>query len=309
MCCGKLPGKSPRHPGRARALPLCGPWPRPHLAAAKLVELRSSVNLVAMPYQPLDRPVASLTNPGLRDVRYAHIAPPRAILGAPRCGCRGESQRAGDTNPGCLGVASSGGWPLRPALAPLAWLAQPVARPACGIHQWINRKARSASGTTCVWHSPMDQSQGSLSQTARPACGIHQWINRKARSARWHDLRVAFTNGSIARLAQPDGTKKLPCGDYRPHVSASRCDHFLMLPTKNPIRCQIPPQQGAAVGVVLSFGADLIPILNLDATLAAIVLRRQLACLRTRVPNSDFHTPGANTRSQSQECGNFSWNP
>jgi hypothetical protein len=157
MCWVKLPGKSPRHPGRARALPLCGPWPRPHLAAAKLVELRSSVNLVAMPYQPLDRPVASLTNPGLRDVRYAHIAPPRAILGAPRCGCRGESQRAGDTNPGCLGVASSGGWPLRPALAPLAWLAQPVARPACGIHQWINRKARSASGTTCVW-------QGSLSQ-------------------------------------------------------------------------------------------------------------------------------------------------
>jgi hypothetical protein len=40
-----------------------------------------------------------------------------------------------------------------------------------------------------------------------------------------------------------------------------------MLTTKNPIRCQIPPQQGAAVGVVLSFGADLIPILNLDAAL------------------------------------------
>jgi hypothetical protein len=289
MCWVKLPGKSPRHPGRARALPLCGPWPRPHLAAAKLVELRSSVNLVAMPYQPLDRPVASLTNPGLRDVRYAHIAPPRAILGAPRCGCRGESQRAGDTNPGCLGVASSGGWPLRPALAPLAWLAQPVARPACGIHQWINRRLAQP--------------------VARPACGIHQWINRMARSASgttcvWHSP-MDQSQGSLSQ----NGTKKLPCGDYRPHVSASRCDHFLMLPTKNPIRCQIPPQQGAAVGVVLSFGADLIPILNLDATLAAIVLRRQLACLRTRVPNSDFHTPGANTRSQSQECGNFSWNP
>jgi hypothetical protein len=289
-----------------------------------------------MPHQPLDRPVASLTNPGLRDVRYAHIAPPRAVFGSPRCGCRGESQRAGDTNPGCLGGASGGGgwhwlrcdrhwlrshgslsqWhDLRVAFTngSIARLAQPVARPACGIHQWINRTtcvwlAQPASGTTCVWHSPMDQSQGSLSQ--------------------WHDLRAAFTNGSIARLAQPvarpacgihqwinrkarsaSGTKKLPRGDHRPHVSASRGDHFLMLPTKNPIRCQIPPQQGAAVGVVLSFGADLIPILNLDATLAAIVLRRQLACLRTRVPNSDFHTPGANTRSQSQECGNFSWNP
>jgi hypothetical protein len=103
MCWGKLP----RHPGRAHAWPLCGPWPRPHLAAAKLVELRSSVNLVAMPHQPLDRPVASLTNPGLRDVRCAHIAPPWAVLGSPRCGCRGESQRAGDTNPGCLGVAPS----------------------------------------------------------------------------------------------------------------------------------------------------------------------------------------------------------
>jgi hypothetical protein len=86
MCWGKLP----RHEGRADAWPLCGPWPRPHLAAAKLVELRSSVDLVAMPHQSLDRPVASLTNPGLRDVRYAHIAPPRAILGSPRCGWRGE---------------------------------------------------------------------------------------------------------------------------------------------------------------------------------------------------------------------------
>jgi hypothetical protein len=79
MCWGELP----RHPGRAHAWPLCGPWPRPHLAAAKLVELRSSVNLVAMPHQPLDRPVASLTNPGLRDVRCAHIAPPWAVLGSP----------------------------------------------------------------------------------------------------------------------------------------------------------------------------------------------------------------------------------
>jgi hypothetical protein len=86
MCWGKLSG----HQGRADAWPLCGPWPRPHLAASKLVELRSSVNLVAMPCQPLDRPVASLTNPGLRDVRCAHIAPPL----------------------GCLGFASYGGWPL-----------------------------------------------------------------------------------------------------------------------------------------------------------------------------------------------------
>jgi hypothetical protein len=125
MCWGKLP----RHPGRAHAWPLCGPWPRPHLAAAKLVDLRSSVDLVAMPHQPLDRPVASLTNPGLRDVRYAHIAPPRAVLGSPRCGWRGERQRAGDTTPELTwGRCSFGGWPLRPALAPLARLAQPVAR-------------------------------------------------------------------------------------------------------------------------------------------------------------------------------------
>jgi hypothetical protein len=120
MCWVKLP----RHPGRADAWPLCGPWPRPHLAAAKLVELRSSVNLVAMPHQPLDRPVASLTNPGLRDVRYAHIAPPRAVSGSPRCGCRGERQNEGDTTPGCLGVAALR-LPGRPALAPLARLAQP----------------------------------------------------------------------------------------------------------------------------------------------------------------------------------------
>jgi hypothetical protein len=37
MCWGKLP----RHPGRAHAWPLCGPWPRPHLAAAKLVSTSS----------------------------------------------------------------------------------------------------------------------------------------------------------------------------------------------------------------------------------------------------------------------------
>jgi hypothetical protein len=77
MCWGILP----RHEGRADAWPLCGPWPRPHLAASKLVELRSSVDLVAMPHQPLDRPVASFANPGLRDVRCAHIAPPLGCLG------------------------------------------------------------------------------------------------------------------------------------------------------------------------------------------------------------------------------------
>jgi hypothetical protein len=168
-----------------------------------------------MPHQPLDRPTPEPINPALRRVA-AQRSWNWAIIGSPRCGCRGESQRAEDTNPGCLGGASFGGWRLRPALAPLARLAQPVARPACGIHQWINRMARSASGTTCVWHSPMDQSHGSLSQ--------------------WHDLRVAFTNGSIARLAQPvarpacgihqwinrkAGAKKLPRGDHRPHVSAS----------------------------------------------------------------------------------------
>jgi hypothetical protein len=49
-----------------------------------------------------------------------------------------------------------------------------------------------------------------------------------------------------------------------------------MLTTKNPIRCQIPPQQGAAVGVVLSFGADLIPILNLDAALGNNVDSRDM---------------------------------
>jgi hypothetical protein len=49
--------------------------------------------------------VGSSANPGLRDVRCAHIAPPWAVLGSPRCGCRGESQRAGDTNPGLLEVS------------------------------------------------------------------------------------------------------------------------------------------------------------------------------------------------------------
>jgi hypothetical protein len=39
MCWGKLPV----HPGRADASPFCGRLPRPHLAAPKLVELRSSV--------------------------------------------------------------------------------------------------------------------------------------------------------------------------------------------------------------------------------------------------------------------------
>jgi hypothetical protein len=185
MCWGELP----RHPGRALALPLCGPWPRPHLAASKLVELRSSVNLVAMPHQSLDRYIAPLANPGLRDVRYAHIAPPRAILGAPRCGCRGGSQRAKDTTPG------------------LPW------------GRFLRRLA-AATGT------------GSA---------------RKARSA--------------------SGTKILSREDHRPHVSVSWVNHFLMLTTKNLIRCQIPPQQSAAVGVVLSIGADLIPILNLDAVL------------------------------------------
>jgi hypothetical protein len=72
MCWVKLP----RHPGRAHAWPLCGPWPRRHLAAAKLVDLRSSVNLVAMPHEPLDRPVASLTNPRVarRSLRVAAAA-------------------------------------------------------------------------------------------------------------------------------------------------------------------------------------------------------------------------------------------
>jgi hypothetical protein len=64
MCWVQLP----RHPGRAHAWPLCGPWPRPHLAAVKLVELRSSVDLVAMPHQPLDRHTPEPINPVLRRV-------------------------------------------------------------------------------------------------------------------------------------------------------------------------------------------------------------------------------------------------
>jgi hypothetical protein len=117
------------------------PWPRPHLAASKLVELRSSVDLVAMPHQPLDRHTPEPINPALRRVA-TQSSWNWAIMGSPRCGCRGESQRAGDTDPdlrdvryahiapplGCLGVAPYRGWPLRPALAPLARLAQPVAR-------------------------------------------------------------------------------------------------------------------------------------------------------------------------------------
>jgi hypothetical protein len=122
-------GKLPRHPGQAHAWRLCAPWPRPHLAAAKLVELRSSVNLVAMPHEPLDRPVASLTNPRVarrslrshrstpgylgvaalrlprREVKRRRHHPscatfatltslhPWAVLGSPRCGCRGLDQR------------------------------------------------------------------------------------------------------------------------------------------------------------------------------------------------------------------------
>jgi hypothetical protein len=72
MCWGKLP----RHPGRAHASPFCARLPRPHLAAAKLVELRSSVKRVRMHAELLDRRVAPLADPGLRDIRCAHIAPP-----------------------------------------------------------------------------------------------------------------------------------------------------------------------------------------------------------------------------------------
>jgi hypothetical protein len=128
MCWGELP----RHPGRAHAWPLCGPWPRPHLAAAKLVDLRSSVNLVTMPHQPLDRPVGPPTYPGWRVAAPAARAkgqetPTQADLGSPRS----EAGR-------------------------------------CDRH-WL-------------------RSHGSLSQ--------------------WHDLRVAFTNGSIARLAQPQMARR-----------------------------------------------------------------------------------------------------
>jgi hypothetical protein len=149
MCWGKLL----RHEGRADAWPFCGPWPRPHLAAAKLVELRSSVDLVAMPHQPLDRYIPEPINPALR-----RVATQRswnwAILGSPRCGGRGESQRAGDTTP------------------ELSW-------------GRLLRRLAAAPGT------------GSA---------------RKARST--------------------SGTKKLPRGDHRPHVSVSWGDHFLMLTTK-----------------------------------------------------------------------------
>jgi hypothetical protein len=78
-------------------------------------------------------------------------------------------------------------------------------------------------------------------------------------------LAAATGTGSARKARSASGTKILSRGDHRPHVSVSWVDHFLMLTTKNLIRCQIPPQQSAAVGVVLSFGADLIPILNLDA--------------------------------------------
>jgi hypothetical protein len=78
MCWVKLP----RHPGRAHAWPFCGRYETHRIA----VFGRPGRDA----HQPLDRPGASLTNPGLRDVRCAHIAPPL----------------------GCLGVAFFGGWPL-----------------------------------------------------------------------------------------------------------------------------------------------------------------------------------------------------
>jgi hypothetical protein len=172
MCWGKLP----RHPGRALALPLCGPWPRPHLAAAKLVELRSSVNLVAMPHQPLDRPVASLNSPGLFRGRLL-----RRLAAAP-------------------GTGSA-------------------------------RKARSASGT-----------------------------------------------------------KKLPPGDHRPHVCASWGDHFLMPTTKNLIRCQIPPQQGAAVdsGNVTATARELGPSIPTGSSVRrkrSAAIARQTATAFARIAN------------------------
>jgi hypothetical protein len=145
MCWGKLP----RHPGRALAWPLCGSWPRPHLAASKLVVLRSSVDLVTMPHQPLDRPAASLTNPGLRGVRYAHIAPPLAVLGSPPteadrcdrhwlrsqgslsqwhecCWCPYTTSRTGSDGKArsASGTNAAGVRARRVALAPMARLAQ-----------------------------------------------------------------------------------------------------------------------------------------------------------------------------------------
>jgi hypothetical protein len=224
-----------------------------------------------MPHQPLDRPTPEPINPALRRVA-AQRSWNWAVFGSPRCGCRGESQRAGDTNPGLSwgrlfrrldrcdrhwlrSQGSLSQWhDLRVAFTngSIAWLAQPVARPACGIHQWINRMARSASGTTCVWHSPMDQSQGSLSQwhdlrvaftngsiarlaqpVARPACGIHQWINRKARSARWHEeasawgsspSRLCVLGRSLSHATDqeshplPDPAAARRCGGRRPVI-------------------------------------------------------------------------------------------
>jgi hypothetical protein len=37
-------------------------------------------------------------------------------------------------------------------------------------------------------------------------CDRH-WLRSHGSLSQWHDRRVAFTNGSIAWLAQPDGTK------------------------------------------------------------------------------------------------------
>jgi hypothetical protein len=80
MCWVKLP----RHPGRADAWPLCGPWPRPHLAASKLVELRSSVKR---------------RHDACRTAR-----PPRWAAHLPRVARR--SLRSHRSTPGCLGVAA-----------------------------------------------------------------------------------------------------------------------------------------------------------------------------------------------------------
>jgi hypothetical protein len=184
MCWVKLP----RHPGRAHAWPFCGPWPRPHLRNSLNCGLRSTWSRchTNRSTAPVRRSPTQVARRSLRNAPGTGLSWGRRVAAA---AARAKGQ---ETPPlGCLGVAFFGGWPLRPALAPLARLAR-------------------------------------------------------------------------------HGAKKLPRGDHRPHVSASWGDHFLMLTTKNLIRCQIPPQQGAAVGVVLSFGADLIPILNLDATLAAL---------------------------------------
>jgi hypothetical protein len=162
MCWGKLS----RHPGRAHAWPLCGPWPRPHLAASKLVELRSSVDLVAMPHQPLAwlatgkcaharTRVKAGTTVSLRSHRWQSSGrfaskmvgwhwPERAVKtwSIPEEQVLERSQ--------CQVVIHS---PTRRfALAPLARLAQPVARPAwwpyttVALHQ-SDGKARSGK-----WH-------------------------------------------------------------------------------------------------------------------------------------------------------------